>query len=156
MSEPAVLQHRDWWPDNPCFGCGPDNPHGLRIESVLDDDGVGHTTWTAEEHHQGPPGAVNGAVVAIPMDCHGAWTASAAARQRAVSQGRDPAGMAVVTAEYTVRLVAPTPIGVPLAVRAEVDHVEGRRLVVTVETRHEDLVTATFLGTFVELRTPYA
>lgn len=155
MVEPDVLQHRDWWPDNPCFGCGPDNPHGLRLESTLDEDGIGHATWTPAEHHQGPPGAVNGGVLAIPMDCHGAWTASAAVRARATARGRDPTGMAVVTGEFRVRLLAPTPIGDPLRLRAEVQDIDGRKLRVHVETWHEDTLTATFDGIFIELRQPY-
>lgn len=151
----AVLQHRDWWPDNPCFGCGPRNPHGLRLESTIDDDGVTHATWIAEEHHQGPPGAVNGGAVAVPMDCHGAWTASAAYRARAEAAGSSLDVLAV-TGAYSVRLVAPTPIGQPLSLRGEVTQLDGRRCLVTVHTTADGLVTATFEGVFFEVPVPRA
>lgn len=149
--EPAVLQHRDWWPGNGCFGCGPDNPYGIRLESTIDADGVTHATWTAEDHHCGPPGAVNGGVVAVPMDCHGAWTATAAYRRRAECEGRDPATVGAVTASYEVRLVVPTPVGQPLTLRGELLGLTGRRAVVRVTTTAAGVVTASFEGTFVEV-----
>lgn len=154
MGQPAVLQHLGWWPSNSCFGCGPDNEQGLRIETSVDRDGVGHCTWIASPHHEGPPGAVNGGVVAIPMDCHATWTAMAAYRARAEEQGLDPTGIGCVTGTYTVRLAAPTPIGVPLALTAVVDRLEGRRAWVTVEMRHEDTVTATFDAVVFEAEFP--
>lgn len=156
MAEPAVLQHRDWWTTNACYGCGPDNPRGLQIQTTLDDDGVGHCTWVAEQHHEGPPGAVNGGVVAIPMDCHGTWTAIAAYRRRAEEQGRDPTGIGCVTGTYTVRLSAPTPIGVPLQLTAVIDRLDGRKAFATVEMRHEDTVTASFEAVFFEVEFPTA
>lgn len=151
MSAEVPLQHRGWLPSSDCFGCGPDNPHGLRIETTLDEHGVGQATWVARPHHQGPPGAVNGAVVAVPMDCHGSWTALAALRDRATDAGRDPDRIAVVTGSYSVRLAAPTPIGVPLDLRAEVEWVEGRKAQVAVSTVASGAVTATFAGRFIEV-----
>ena len=152
--EPALLQHLDWWPDNGCFGCGPHNPHGIRLESTIDDDGVTHATWTARDHHRGPPGAVNGGVVAVPMDCQGAWTATAAYRDRARDEGRDPATVGAVTGSYEVRLAAPTPIGVPLVLRGELLDLVDRRARVRVTTTAAGAVTATFDGVFFEVVLP--
>lgn len=151
MGATDVLQHRGWYPDNPCYGCGPDNPRGIHLETTVDDDGVGRATWVPEQHHQGPPGAVNGGLVAVPMDCHGMWTAIAAFRRRAEEAGRDPAGIAGVTGSYEVRLESPTPVGETLDLRAEVDRLDGRRAFVHVELTHEERVLATFDGVFFEV-----
>ena len=153
MGEPEILQHRDWLDQNPCFGCGPTNPRGIHVETTLDEHGVGHATWVPQAHHQGPPGAVNGGLVAVPMDCHGNWTAINAFRERAVDEGRDPSTIAGVTGSYAVRLAAPTPLGVPIDLRAEVTRLEGRKAFVTVTSRHGDTVTATFEGVFFEVDT---
>lgn len=148
---PDVLQHRDWLDQNPCFGCGPSNDHGIRVETRIDEDGVGHATWTPEPWHQGPPGVVNGGLIAVPMDCHGNWTAMDAFRQRAVAEGRDPDRTAGVTGTYTVRLSAPTPIEGPIDLRAEVTSLEGRKAFVTITASHEGTTTATFEGVFFEV-----
>jgi hypothetical protein len=150
-AEPDVLQHRDWLDHNPCFGCGPTNDHGIQIETTIDAEGVGHATWMPEGYFQGPPGAVNGGLVAVPMDCHGNWTAINAFRARAVEQGRDPSVIAGVTGTYTVRLSAPTPIEGPIELRAEVTELDGRKAHVTVAASHDGTVTATFTGVFFEV-----
>lgn len=151
MGEPEILQHRDWLDHNPCFGCGPTNPHGIHVQTTIDEDGVGHATWVPEPHHQGPPGAVNGGLLAVPMDCHGNWTAINAFRARAAAAGRDPSTIAGVTGSYSVRLSAPTPIEGPIDLRAEVTRLDGRKAFVTVAASHRGTVTATFEGIFFEV-----
>lgn len=151
MDEPEVLQHRDWLDENPCFGCGPTNPHGIHVETRLDDDGVGHATWVPEAHHEGPPGMANGGLVAVPMDCHGNWTAMAAFRARAEEQGRPSTDVVSVTGSYSVRLAAPTPLQVPIDLRAEVTRMDHRRAYVTVTASHDEATTATFEGVFFEV-----
>ncbi len=60
----------------PCFGCGPDHPHGMRL--VLDRVLVGErptmrTEYTANVHQQGPPGIMHGGLVATLADEVAAW-----------------------------------------------------------------------------------
>lgn len=153
MAEPEILQHRDWLDQNPCFGCGPTNPHGIHVQTRIDEGGAGHATWVPEPYHQGPPGAVNGGLLAVPMDCHGNWTAINAFRARAGAEGRDPSTIAGVTGTYTVRLAAPTPIEGPIDLRAEVTRLEGRKAFVTVTASCDGAVTATFEGVFFEVDT---
>lgn len=151
MAEPEILQHRDWLDHNPCFGCGPSNEHGIRIQTRIGADGVGHATWVPEPYHQGPPGVVNGGLLAVPMDCHGNWTSINAFRARAEAAGRDTSTIAAVTGTYTVRLAAPTPVGEPIDLRAEVTRLEGRKAFVTVTASHRGTVTATFDAVFLEV-----
>lgn len=148
----TVLQHLDWVPGNACFGCGPHNPRGIRIESRPLDDGGLVATWRPRPEFAGPPGAVNGGMVAVPMDCHGNWTAMRAFRQRAEAAGGDATGVVSVTGEYTVRLHGPTPVDADLELRSTLDDLDGRRARVTVTTSAAGEVTATFRGTFFEVR----
>lgn len=146
--EQSALQHLDWVPDNACFGCGPHNPDGIRIESRPQEDGSVVALWRPRPEFAGPPGVVNGGMVAVPMDCHGNWTAMRAFRRQAEADGLDTLGMVSVTGEYAVRLHGPTPVDAELVLRATVDELDGRRARVTVTTSAEDEVTATFRGTF--------
>lgn len=135
-----------FFPGNRCFGCGPSNPDGLHLKTYEGEDGVFTAEWTPETTYEGPPGVVNGGVMAIPMDCHSTWTAMHAFSGRG---GGDPRG--AVTAGYEVRLRRPTPTGRRVDLRAWVESLEGRRAVVRCEAAVEDTVTVEFVGTFVEV-----
>ena len=129
--------------DNRCFGCGPANPDGLHLKTYEDADGY-LAEWTPEERFQGPPGVVNGGLMAVPMDCHATW---AAMHVFSADRGGEPVG--AVTAGYTVTLHAPTPIGNRVALRAHVREHTDRHAKVTVTASVAGDVTATFEGTFV-------
>lgn len=149
--EPVPLQRRGWLRSSGCYGCGPDNPQGLQVESLPGDDGALHATWQPEPHMAGPPGAVNGGLLAAPMDCHGSWVAMRVFRERAEAAGQDPDGVVSVTGEYTMRLSAPTPVEGPVHLRAVLDRLDGRRAFVTVTATVDGVETATFRGTFFEV-----
>jgi acyl-coenzyme A thioesterase PaaI-like protein len=59
-----------------CYGCGTDNPKGLRIKTFLEGD-EGVSRWRPQEHHCSYPGFLNGGVACTLIDCHSAWTAFA-------------------------------------------------------------------------------
>lgn len=50
-----------------CLGCGPDNPHGHRLQVHRDGDAV-RTGCTFDERHMGAPGIAHGGAVATVMD----------------------------------------------------------------------------------------
>jgi len=65
------------------------------------------------------------------IDCHGTGTAAAAAYR---AQGRamdSQPPLRFLTASLQVDYLRPTPIGVPLTVRAQVEEVKGRKVTVT-------------------------
>jgi acyl-coenzyme A thioesterase PaaI-like protein len=65
--------------DNPirnCFGCGADNPRGLRLKSFEDGDEV-VARWTPGPDQCSYPGYLNGGITATLLDCHAAWAAFA-------------------------------------------------------------------------------
>lgn len=144
----AALQDL-FYPDNHCFGCGPANPDGLHLKTYEADGGY-VAEWTPESRYAGPPGVVNGGMVAVPMDCHATW---AAMHAFSADRGGEPVG--AVTAGYSVRLVRPMPVGQRVRLRAEVTERNERKAKVSVTATIDDAVIATFDGTFVVVETPH-
>jgi acyl-coenzyme A thioesterase PaaI-like protein len=130
-------------PSNRCFGCGPANPDGLHLKSYEDGDEL-VAEWVPEERFEGPPGVVNGGLVAVPMDCHATW---AAMHAFSADRGGEPVG--AVTAGYSVRLLAPTPVGHRVVLRATVVERGERKAKVHVAASVDTTTVATFDGTFV-------
>ena len=73
MSDKSLQQ--TYAPGGTCFGCGPANEKGLRIESRLRDDEV-VAEWRAEPHHEAFPGVLCGGIVGSLLDCHSNWAAA--------------------------------------------------------------------------------
>src|SRR5690349_17603661 len=116
MSE--SLQDR-FAPNNRCFGCGPANERGLRIKSRVEGDTL-VADWTPEAHHVAFDGILNGGIIGALLDCHSNWTAAHALMvARGLSQPP-----CTVTAEFHVKLRAPTPL-VPLRLQAKPVQIEG-------------------------------
>lgn len=67
------LDGRLFGPGQPCFGCAPDHPFGLRLAFRRDGDTIS-TTFVPGDHHQGPPGLLHGGLAAALADELGAWT----------------------------------------------------------------------------------
>ena len=130
-------------PGNRCFGCGPANPDGLHLKSYEDGDEF-VAEWIPEERYQGPPGVVNGGIMAVPMDCHATWAA-----MHAFSGDRGGAPVGAVTAGYSVRLLAPTQVGHRVVLRATVTECGERKAKVSVIATVDNDTVATFDGTFV-------
>ena len=49
-----------------CFGCGEDNPSGLRLDLKLEGDQL-TTEFIPEKRHEGWPGMVHGGVIAAVL-----------------------------------------------------------------------------------------
>lgn len=143
MSE--SLQDR-YAPHNTCFGCGPSNPKGLQIKSIVAGDEV-VADWTPEEHHQAFPGMVNGGILGALLDCHSNWCAAHALM---VARG-EPTPPCTVTADFHVKLRRPTPLG-PLHLKARPVSIEGDKVVIEATLEAGGKVTATCLGTFVAVK----
>lgn len=146
MADPS-LQER-YAPNNACFGCGPANAKGLRIRSFPDGDRV-VARWTPEKHHEAFPGMLNGGIVGTLLDCHSNWTAAWHLMQR-TGAATPPC---TVTAEFHVKLLAPTPSGGPLEVRARVVESSDRKAVIEADLGPVGgEATATCRGVFVAVR----
>jgi acyl-coenzyme A thioesterase PaaI-like protein len=123
---------QDYYPDelSHCYGCGRLNDHGLQLKSYWDGDET-VAVYHPEPYHIAIPGYVYGGLIASLIDCHGTGTASAAAyRKEGREMGTDPP-LRFVTASLHVDYLRPTPLGVPLEVRAGVQEIKGRKVVVS-------------------------
>ena len=66
MSDEACLQER-YAPHNACFGCGPANPDGLRLKSIVQGDEV-VCTWQPSPIHEAFPGVLRIQCALFPYD----------------------------------------------------------------------------------------
>lgn len=95
---------QDELPDQPCWGCGPSNPHGLQIKSYWSGD-ITICTWQPEPRYAGWPGVLNGGILASLVDCHCVCTAMSDPHRGGVDQ---PAGFA--TGSLAISYLRPVPI----------------------------------------------
>jgi|SRR5207245_1407742 len=145
MSDEA-LQDR-YAPSGECFGCGPRNEKGLRIKSVV----RGHevvASWRAERHHEAFAGTLSGGIAGTLLDCHSNWTAAYHLMRR--SKAETPP--CTVTAEYSVKLLRPTPTDGPIEIVARPVEVGDDRAVVEAELLAGGKICATCRGTFVAVK----
>lgn len=122
---------QDYYPDHlsHCYGCGRLNEHGLRIKSYWDGEEA-VCIFHPKPYHIAIPGCVYGGLIASIIDCHCIGTASAAAYR---ADGRDmytEPPLRFLTGSLHVDYLRPTPLGVPLEVRASVKGIKGRKVVV--------------------------
>jgi acyl-coenzyme A thioesterase PaaI-like protein len=134
-------------PSSRCFGCGPANELGLRIKSRVEGEGV-VASFTPEPHHEAFPGMVNGGIIGALLDCHSNWAAAHALMQ---ARGLD-APPCTVTAEFSVKLKRPTPLGPELRLVAKAVSVEGDKVNVEATLEGGGKVTATCTGVFVAVK----
>jgi acyl-coenzyme A thioesterase PaaI-like protein len=112
-----------------CWGCGPDNEHGLQIKSFWDGQ-QGLCTWQARPHHHAAPGVLNGGIIASIIDCHSIWTAIAATYQAEGRDWRSEPPIWYVTGSLHITYLRPTPIAEPVTLRAVVSELGPRKAVV--------------------------
>ncbi len=144
-------------PTSICFGCGPSNQKGLRIKSFVTQDETGHDVivaeFLAESHHEAFPGMVNGGIMGALLDCHSNWTAAYSLMKQA---GID-APPCTVTADFHVKLRAPTPSQQKIKLKARAVEVKSDRARIeaeafTVNADGTEKLTATCTGTFVAVK----
>jgi acyl-coenzyme A thioesterase PaaI-like protein len=59
--------------EQPCFGCSPNHPIGLKLRFWRDDNVV-ITRFCPDDRYQGPPGILHGGLVTTVADELAAWT----------------------------------------------------------------------------------
>ena len=138
-----------------CFGCGPSNDKGLRIQSVptapnapQSNDEEVVADWKAQSHHEAFPGMVNGGIIGALLDCHSNWTA-AYTLMKAQNLQSPPC---TVTAEFTVKLMRPTPSAEKLHLVAKASEIKGDRVWIDATLSAGGKVCATCRGLFVAVK----
>ncbi len=140
------LQER-YAPGNACFGCGPANEKGLHVRSFVEGEEV-VAEWKPEPQYEAFPGVLNGGIVGALLDCHSNWAASYHLMRRAGAE-RPPC---TVTADYSIKLLRPTPTDGVVRLTARVVESTDERAVVEAELSADGKTCATCRGTFVAVR----
>jgi len=128
----AKVAFQDQYPEDVsyCYGCGRLNEHGLQIKSYWDGEEA-ICTYRPRPYHVAIPGYVYGGLIASIIDCHSTGTAAAAAyRQAGRPMGTEPY-FRYVTASLHVEYLRPTPVDEVLTVRARIQEIKGRKVIVT-------------------------
>ncbi|MFC1928132.1 PaaI family thioesterase [Chloroflexota bacterium] len=89
-----------------CFGCGQNNPIGLKLNFQWDGE-TARAEFTPTEFYQGWPGLVHGGIITCILDEAMGWVVLFE-------------GMHCVTAELRVKLSHPASIGEPLIITSSV------------------------------------
>lgn len=114
---------QDHLPGRKCFGCGADNPRGLKIRSCWADD-LAICEWTPDVYHEGWAGLTCGGIIATLVDCHSIATAMATAYR---NEGRplDSEPMYLfATGTLSVKYVKPTDNTAPVRLSAKVTQIK--------------------------------
>jgi len=118
---PSKLELAD---DSWCFVCGAANPVGLKLEFA--EEGEEYVTYfTPEKQHQGYLGIVHGGIVSTVLD-------------EVMARLVHVRGLNAVTAEMTVRLKKPAPLGKRLRFAGRIDSEEGRVIQCSARATDED------------------
>lgn len=152
----ASLQDR-YFPDLPCFGCGPANTEGLQLKSYVSADAraKGDSAVSASgaedseieviaefvglPRHDNGLGYLNGGIIATVLDCHSA----AAVTHEAYTRGWPPlpgAALPYVTAGLDVTYLRPAPLGEPVTLRARITAASEAEIVAKVWMEWEEKV----------------
>lgn len=107
--------------DDYCFGCGADNPIGLRLEFSIDAARrEAEAVFTPRDEHQGYAGITHGGLIATLLD-------------EAMLKLCWELGIPAVTARLEAELKRPAPIGEELRVRGWISEDKGRVIVAEAE-----------------------
>ena len=99
---------------NRCFGCGPANANGLRLEFLLASDGAVVSLPVVPEAFEGHPGFLHGGIIATLLD-------------EAMSKAVRALGRPSMTRKMEVEYLRPVPSGAPLRIEGRVVRSEGRK-----------------------------
>lgn len=103
-----------------CFGCGPHNHVGMRLQFFREGDSV-VTTFTPREGWDGPPGIVHGGLQATLADEVGAWTVVGLR------------GFFGFTSSVQLRYLRPARSDRPIKARGRITEADGARTTVRVD-----------------------
>lgn len=109
--------------------------------------------YKAQSHHEAFPGMVNGGIIGALLDCHSNWTAAVAL----MKEGGFAEPPCTVTADFHVKLRAPTPTQQKIIVRAwptelKTDRVQIQAELWSVAGEGTQKLTATCSGWFVAVK----
>ncbi|HEY6306062.1 MAG TPA: PaaI family thioesterase [Candidatus Angelobacter sp.] len=125
-------------PQNHCFACGKDNPHGMRLKFFIDEE-ARHAicNFKLARRYTGPPGHAHGGIIATVLD-------------EAMGKINKLGRVVALTRAMNVEYLKPVPLGKPLTVIGRAQQVEGREHTNVAEiTDAEGRVLARSTGKFI-------
>jgi len=131
-------------PKSICFGCGPANDHGLKIQSIPDGDNV-YAVFQPQSHHHAFPNILSGGIIGTLLDCHSNWTAAWAI----MNNRNEIQPPCTVTAKYTVNLLKPCPTKTPVKLIASIVESNNKKAIIKSELIADDIICATCDGIFI-------
>ncbi|HEY1262705.1 MAG TPA: PaaI family thioesterase [Terriglobales bacterium] len=108
---------------NYCFGCGPDNPEGMKLKFSFDEDKVS-CRFRLSRRFAGPPDHCHGGIIATLLD-------------EIMAKLNKLHDVTAVTSEMTVRYLRPVPLNQSLRMEARETGTEGRRRLRSAEIKNE-------------------
>jgi acyl-coenzyme A thioesterase PaaI-like protein len=108
--------------DHYCFGCGRENPHGLKLTFFTADDGGIRADWTPTRENEGFSGIAHGGIITTVLDEVMGW---AVYHQK----------IWAVTGKIGVSFRKPVEIGIPTVAAARIVAEQGRKLTITADLR---------------------
>lgn len=108
--------------DHYCFGCGRENPHGLKLTFFAGEDGAVWTDWTPARVHEGFTGMSHGGIITTVLDEVMGW---AVYHQK----------IWAVTGKISVSFRKPVEIGVATRATARITEEHGRKLLLVADLR---------------------
>ena len=125
---------------NHCFGCGHDNPQGMRLEFSLDEESrqaICH--FKLSRKYTGPPGHSHGGIIATILD-------------EAMGKVNKFRNVLALTSSMEIKYLKPVPLGQALTVTAQEQSVDGRRHINMAEIINaKGDVLARSTGTFIAI-----
>ena len=100
---------------NYCFACGHDNPDGMRLKFILDEERQTFVCrFRLSKRYTGPPGHCHGGIIATILD-------------EAMGKVNKLRHVVALTTQITVDYLKPVPLNQPLRVESQEVRVRGRR-----------------------------
>ena len=130
-----------------CFGCGPANDKGLRIRSMIDGEFY-ICDWNPEAQYDAFPGMLSGGIIGTLLDCHSNWSASI----HLMKYNKLDEPPCTVTANYTIKLLRPTPSNIAVHLKAWIETSDHRKTTVKAELYSGEDLCATCEGLFVAVK----
>jgi len=127
-------------PKNYCFVCGPDNPAGMRLKFILDEERQTFVCrFRLSKRYTGPPGHCHGGVIACILD-------------DAMGKVNKLHHVIALTREMTVEYLKPVPLHKPLRVEGREIEVHGTKHINAAEILNENgEVLARSRGVFIAI-----
>ena len=120
-------------PGNDCFGCGHDNPAGLKIEIFRDPENAARLigVFQARAHMNGFPNITHGGAIYTALDCLASWTPT-------LLRSATKAAWVLRSSEMRYRLPAHTGMSVSLAAWIVEETTPWKPLVVQAQARNPE------------------